>query len=168
MKNLLGETLQALALLAVPVLAMAHPTRSRKRLDPALCDAASAGDVARLRALLADGVSADSADEDGTTALMAGAFAGERRVVELLLDHGADPNLQDDSGLTALMNAVIGDGEMDLEGAHSVFLDIIELLLNAGADSAVEDENGATACDHAALYELDEIARLLAARSVGC
>jgi ankyrin repeat protein len=162
MENFPGEAWQTVTLLLVPLVAMVQPAGRRKRIDPALCDASASGDLARLRSLLAEGVSEDSADEDGTTALMAAAFAGERQLVKLLLEHGADPNLQDDSGLTALMNAVIGDGEMDLEGGHSVFREIIALLLEAGADTRIEDETDSTAGDWAVLYGLDDVARLLA------
>lgn len=134
----------------------------RKRSEPDLCDAAAAGDMARLRQLLAGGASEDSADEDGTTALMAAAFAGESAIVRLLLERGADPDLQDESGLTALMNAVIGNGEMDLDGGHLIYQEIVEALLAADADAAIEDENGSTAADYAGLYHLDELALLLA------
>ena len=157
-----GEALQTMTLLLLPVLAMVQPAGRRKRNDPALCDAAASGDLARLRSLLTEGVCENSADEDGTTALMAAAFAGERRAVELLLDHGADLNLQDDMGLTALMNAVIGDGEMDLESGHAVFRGIVELLLAAGADTRLEDGTDSTARDYAVLYGLSDTARLLA------
>ena len=159
--TLLGEALQVWTLLAVPLAVAVLVSRRRKRVDQALCDAASSGDLARVRKMLADGVSENSADEDATTALMAAAFAGEVKVVGLLLDAGADPNLQDESGLTALMNAVIGDGEMDLEGAQPVFQEIIEMLLAAGADVSLEDENESTAADHAVSYGLDEVARLI-------
>ncbi|MEJ2086386.1 MAG: ankyrin repeat domain-containing protein [Acidobacteriota bacterium] len=151
------EASNLFSLAAASLLAAVHSAGSRDRFDAELCDAASSGNVSRVKALLADGVSADSADEDGTTALMAAAFAGEREIVELMLQAEADPNLQDEAGLTALMNAVIGDGEMNLEGAHSVFYDIIECLLEAGADVMLEDENDFTASDYAASYELDEI-----------
>ena len=161
MESFSGDATQMLTLLLLPALAMVQPAGRRRRDDPALSDAAAAGDLARLRSLLAEGVSVDSADEDGTTALMAAAFAGERRAVTLLLDHGADPNLQDDSGLTALMNAVIGDGEMDLEGGHDVFREIIELLMDAGADTRLEDETDSTAAGYAVLYGLDDVARQL-------
>ncbi|NIR44148.1 MAG: ankyrin repeat domain-containing protein, partial [Gemmatimonadetes bacterium] len=81
--------------------------RGRKRNDQALCDAASIGDLSAVKRLLAARADENSADEDGTTALMAAAFAGQAAVVRLLLDHGADADLQDEAGLTALMNAVI-------------------------------------------------------------
>lgn len=157
-----GDVLQLLTLAALPLAAVIRQLARRRRSDPALCDAAASGDIARVRRLLAGGASHDSIDEDGTTALMAAAFAGETGIVRLLLDHGADPNLQDESGLTALMNAVIGDGEMDLEGGHSLYLEVVEALLEADADADLEDENGSTAADYAELYHLDEVARALA------
>ena len=157
-----GDVLQLLTLAVLPLSAVIRQLAERKRSEPALCDAAASGDIARVRRLLAGGASQDSVDEDGTSALMAAAFAGETAIVRLLLDHGADPNLQDESGLSALMNAVIGDGEMDLEGGHSLYLEVIEALLEADADTALEDENGSTASHYAELYGLDEIAAALA------
>lgn len=136
-------------------------TAARRRSDPALCDAAAEGDLRRVRQMLQDGASPDSCDEEGTTALMASAFAAQTRVVQALLAAGADPDLQDVSGLTALMNAVIADGEMDLDGALGVFSEIVDALLAAGADPDIEDEDGMTARDHAAAYDLHEMVLLL-------
>lgn len=136
-------------------------TATRRRCDPALCDAAAEGDLRLVRQMLQTGVSPDSFDEEGTTALMASAFAAQTRVVRALLAAGADPNMQDVSGLTALMNAVIADGEMDLDGALGVFTEIVEALLEAGADPDIEDEDGMSARDHAAAYDLHEMILLL-------
>lgn len=130
------------------------------RVDPLLCEAASVGDRKRLKSLLTSGVSPESADEDGTTALMAASFAGQANVVRDLLAVGADPDAQDVSGMTALMNAVIANGEIDL-GAHPVFYEIIELLLAAGADRDLEDQDGATAADYARSSDLHELVELL-------
>ena len=134
---------------------------SRPPSDQALCDAASIGDLRRLRELLALGVDPDSADEDGTTALMNAAFAAQAEAVRILLEAGADIDAVDASGMTALMNAIIAAGEMDLDGAVPVFREVIEQLLGAGADSDLEDDDGCTALDHARAYELEEITRIL-------
>jgi len=136
----------------------------RLRVDPALCDAASVGDRRSLQRLLANGVSPDSADEDGTTALMAAAFAGQGEVVRDLLMAGADPDAQDVSGMTALMNAIIANAEIELGEAHPVFAEIIEQLLAAGADTDLEDEDGATAADLAESSDLHELVDLLKGR----
>ena len=94
-------------------------------------------------------------------ALMSAAFAAHTRVVRTLLSAGADPNTQDVSGFTALMNAVIANGEMDLDGAHAVFEEIVEALLESGAELDIEDQDGLTAWDHAAAYDLAEMLALL-------
>lgn len=132
----------------------------RRRCDAALCDAAAEGDLRRVHKMLRGGVSPDSRDEEGTTALMAGAFAAHEAVVRALLAAGADPNIQDISGVTALMNAVIANGEMDLGGTHPIFLGIVEALLEAGAELDVVDEDGMTAVDHAESYDLVELVNL--------
>ena len=111
--------------------------------------------------MLSQGVDENSVDEDGTSALMAAAFAGELEIVRHLLEAGADPDLQDEAGLTALMNAVIAEGEMDLDGGHGLFLEIVELLLDRDADPRIEDRDGFTALQYAAEYGLHEAAALL-------
>ena len=135
--------------------------RKRLRADPSLCDAASVGDRRQLTKLLAEGVDPNSADEDGTTALMAAAFAGQADALRNLLEAGADPDTQDVSGLTALMNAVIANGELELGEAHPIFLEIVQLLLDHGADPLLEDQDGQTAADHARSYHSDNLSELL-------
>lgn len=136
----------------------------RLRIDPRLCDAASVGDRKLLKSLLAQGVSPESSDEDGTTALMAASFAGQPEAVRDLLAAGADPDAQDVSGMTALVNAVIANAEMELGEAHPIFHEIIELLLDAGADRELEDEDGSTAVDYARTSDLHELVDLLEGR----
>lgn len=135
--------------------------RQRLRADPVLCDVASVGDRRRLKRMLAEGVDPDSADEDGTTALMAAAFAGQTATVRELLGAGADPNVQDVSGMTALMNCVMANGELELGDTHPIFREIVELLLDSGADLLLEDEDGLTALDHAESYESGDLVELL-------
>jgi ankyrin repeat protein len=135
--------------------------KGRLRADASLCDAASVGDRRRLRKLLAEGVDPNSADEDGTTALMAAASAGQADAVRSLLEGGADPDIQDVSGMTALMNAVIANGELDLGETHPIFLEIVELLLDHDTDPELEDEDGVTAAEHARSYDADDLSELL-------
>lgn len=150
--------------LLVAVLTVQRPAGRRKRNDAALCDAASVGDLAAIKRLLAEGVDQDSADEDGMSALMAAAFCGQVKAVRALLDAGADPDAQDVSGTTALMNAVLASGEMEQGETHPIFFEIVELLLEADADVELEDEDGLTAREHALAYSLMDAAERIAER----
>ncbi|KAF6256108.1 hypothetical protein COO60DRAFT_1702472 [Scenedesmus sp. NREL 46B-D3] len=67
--------------------------------------AATRGDSMRLRGMLQQGFSPDSADYDGRTALMLACVRGHRDVVELLLSAGADARLDDNLGRSALLEA---------------------------------------------------------------
>ena len=59
-------------------------------------DAVRAGDIDRVRAMLASDKSlARARDEHGATALHQAAFDGRRELMELLLEHGADINARD-------------------------------------------------------------------------
>lgn len=113
-----------------------------RRLDAsgrtALILAASRGDAAVLRAVLAAGASVNASDHSGTTAIAAAAAAGSLTCVELLLSAGADPQLPDSAGLTPLHHA-----------ACSPIPEVVIALLNAGVDAARRDRAGRTALDHA-------------------
>jgi ankyrin repeat protein len=105
----------------------------RERVDrrTPLMKAASAGDVARVRALLARGAEVDAATEPvpgslffegGRTALMFAARSGSADTVRALLDAGADPNRVADDGDTAVADA-----------ARDGALDVLAVLLERGA-----------------------------------
>jgi hypothetical protein len=68
-----------------------------------LIDAAKRGDATALRAQLVQGVEADGADADGTTALMYASVLGHVSCVEVLLQAGAVVDRVDPAGVTALM-----------------------------------------------------------------
>jgi uncharacterized protein len=70
-----------------------------------LFDAVSAGEVARVQALLAGGEDANLPGERGRTPLMVAAEAGHVEVVQALLAAGAEPFLTDELGETALLIA---------------------------------------------------------------
>jgi ankyrin repeat protein len=119
-----------------------------------LGEAAAAGDIDGVRALLQAGEDVDQRGEWGTTPLMRAAAAGHVTVVRLLLDHGADPAAQDasDRPSTALRDAIRG---RHAGAAREIFLrtrdpderaiavtlaaangdaETVEALLDAGAD----------------------------------
>jgi ankyrin repeat protein len=65
-----------------------------------------ANDLARLGAILKEGVSANTADERGLTPLMYAAVAGSADAMRVLIDAGADVNAKNAFGSTALMWSV--------------------------------------------------------------
>lgn len=89
--------------------------------DLNLFDAARAGLVARVRALLDQGTAADARDPRGRTALHWAAMSGDVELVRMLLDAGAPADAPDKSGWTPL--SLIEDS-----------VDVAKLLLERGAD----------------------------------
>jgi hypothetical protein len=72
--------------------------------------AASAGDLAKVKELVAAGVDVNAANAYGGTALAFAVDRGHAAVVDFLLDHGADPNAKDTFyGSTPLEWALDGD-----------------------------------------------------------
>jgi len=71
-----------------------------------LHDAALAGNLSEVTALLEKGDDVDVKAASGATALFFAAYEGHLEVVKLLLEKGADVNAKDLRGKTALMWAV--------------------------------------------------------------
>ncbi len=98
------------------------------------------GDVATVKALLADGADVHEKDQDSMTPLHWAMVAHHPQVVMALLAGGADMNAVDRFGYTPLLYAATLDfGDADTAAA----------LLQAGADPSVKDKKGETAFDHA-------------------
>lgn len=70
-----------------------------------LFDAVVAGDVDRVKELLAAGEDPNDLGPRGRTALMAAAESGDEKMVAALLEAGGEPMLTDDLGETALVIA---------------------------------------------------------------
>lgn len=93
------------------------------------------GKTSVVKLFLGAGISPDTRDEEGYTALMWAAMAGHSDIVSLLLDKGADQDARDKHhGMTALMHA-----------AREGRTDVVELLLGRGAQIDAWDEEGRTA-----------------------
>lgn len=104
----------------------------------ALHEAALAGHLEIVNALLVAGADVQARDLAGRTPLLDAAWSGRLGVVYALLAAQADVDAQDKEGRNALMLASIGE-------APSVT--VIERLLEAGADPAQTDRAGKRALD---------------------
>ena len=103
--------------------------------DPeSLLEAAAAGNLDLVKMILDRGVSPDTRDGTGHTALMRAADRGDRDVTKVLLDRGATINARTPAGNTALMPA-----------AFRGRLDVVRLLLEHGADITAANADGWTA-----------------------
>lgn len=120
---------------SVGVLAEAAPAAAQ----PSLVAAAGVENTGMVKVLLDAGVSANSTDSSGDTALHRAA-EGAARVIKPLLDKGADVELTDRQGRTPLLRAAAaGDSGS------------VKKLLRAGADANACDGEGRTALHLAAL-----------------
>jgi cytohesin len=109
--------------------------------------AARAGDVERVRALLAAGVPVSAPDTLGGTALHDAAWSGHKEVVTVLIAAGADVNARHvEGGSTPLHYGVITNRR-----------DVVELLLAKGADLRARDRAGATVLHLAANRGYEEL-----------
>ncbi len=148
-------------------------------------EAATLGDVARLKGLLANEsglVKASSAD--GFTPLHLACFFGQLDAAEVLLQHGADPNAVSPSRIAVIHSAAAsrnaavlrlvlrGGANPNLqqqrgytalhEAAMHNSVERAQALLDAGADLAVKTDDGQTAAEMAAQNGSREVAELLA------
>ena len=116
--------------------------------------AAKAGDVARVRALLAeDRQLINARDKDGSTPLHCATWKGHIAVVSLLLEAGADVNAQNNNdhwGTTPLHAA-----------AHANQAAIAQLLIDHGAQLSALDLNGKTPMHHTSFHKATSVAKLL-------
>jgi hypothetical protein len=98
------------------------------------------GDVEGVKNLLAQGVSADTKDEFGVTALMNAAqgvdHKNAREISKLLIEHGADIDIQDQQGMTALMHAVANGG-----------LGVAKELIRSFTDLSIKNNENMTALE---------------------
>jgi ankyrin repeat protein len=102
--------------------------------------AVKAGDVERVKALLAQGADVNARNSVGAAPLHEAAWSGNAELIDLLLARGANVNVRHaEAGSTPLHYAVITD--------HPV---IVRTLLRHGADTQAGSRSGATALHLAA------------------
>jgi len=168
-RGLLGTAALLAALLSSPAGAQFQLDMSNR--SP-LADAARTGDVAAVRALLANGASPNSVDLDSRYALILAASGDHPEIVALLAKaRGVRLDVRDRAGNTAMHLAaergyiqvaealVAAKMNPDLDNrsgetpliiaARLGQLDMVILLLRAGADASRQDYTGRTALDWA-------------------
>lgn len=133
--------------LALFLLALAGSTRPAMAADDpgdGLRRAASAGDVTKVKELLAAGVDVNAANAYGGTALAFACDKGQTEVVKVLLEHGANANTKDQFyGASPLTWAV--------DKGHA---EIVEALLAKGAEGETDALTSAAASGQAAVVKV--------------
>jgi ankyrin repeat protein len=114
-------------------------------------DAAKAGDLAKVKALLNSNPDlVSSKDNNGTTPLHLAAHEGHKDMAELLLANKADVNAKDMYGDTPLHYAALWG-----------YMDMVQLLLANKADVNANDSNGNTPLHEAAFKDHKDIVEFL-------
>lgn len=121
-----------------------------KGMDRKVYVAAKEGQLATLKAMLANGANVNASNAKGRSALMGAVYYRNRGIIRELLSEGADVDAVDVQGKTALMIAV---ANQDIE--------IIRDLLNAGADVSVKDKKEESALTLAEKIKNKKIIKLL-------
>ena len=137
----------------------ANPNTSDESGENALNLAATMGDTAMAKDLLAAGAERDSRGrQSGLTALELAASNGHRGIVALLLPLADLPAIEPETGRTVLHLVAISFA-MRSEARAA---EILNLLLNSGANPDSKDSQGHTAADLANAAGFRERAALLA------
>ena len=117
---------------------------------PSLLGAAQAGDLEKVKALIAEGSSTSERDQTGGTPMMLAAEAGKVDVVKFLLESGVNVNELDNAGRTALSRAALkNQGE------------VVNTLLAAKADVNLADKTGGSPLAWACGFGRVEVVRAL-------
>ena len=148
-RNLVGVSalMQARYENKLEVVALLH--MATRDLD--VFEAATLGDIARLRVLLAnDSNLVKAQSSDGFTPLHLACFFGQPDAAEILVRQGADPNAVSPNRIAVVHSA-----------AASRNAALVKLVLQAGANPNLQQQGGYTALHEAAMHNSVERAQAL-------
>lgn len=162
---------------------MVGAARADDALNQALFDAAKAGDIATVEALIAKGADVDAKLANGNTPLIGAACYGHMDIVKLLIAKGANVNAASSDGWTLLHRlAYLGKKDVTellitkganvnaktVYGQTPLYLtaqyghkDVAESLIANGADLNVKDNNSWSPLYAAIFYNKEDVAELL-------
>ncbi len=125
---------------------------NKRLLDKLLLEAVRTvpADLLRVTILLEEGADPNTAQKNGTTALMYASLLGNTEIVKELRERGANVNARDKYGRTALWYAIAG--------RHT---QIVRILVDAGIDVKVRDKYGESALEYAKRIEQIETVEIL-------
>src|SRR5262245_1623546 len=92
----------------ISLLIMAPGLVNAQRVEKDLIGAVRRGEALTVKKLLAEGISANTRNNEGVTALMLAAAYGDTDITALLLNHGAEVNARADNGWVLVINAAGG------------------------------------------------------------
>jgi len=119
-----------------PSTSSSQPVDSESARDDAeLIEGVKTGDLAKILKLLDQGVSPDTADDEGTTALSWAVKSNHPEVIEILLKRKATVNKEDKTDGGTALDVAAAEGRADLA----------KLLIAHGADVNHKDNSGHTA-----------------------
>ena len=124
----------AMVLLCGGVAGSSHAVAAGQDQTSCLADAASAGDLTKVKGCLIAGADVNAKNGNGSTALMLASQEGHLTVVQVLLTAKADVDLKAGSGNTALLLA-----------AQEGHADVVQALIAAKADVNAKRGGGVTA-----------------------
>jgi ankyrin repeat protein len=146
----LAQRCRSIAMTALVILAFTLVVNPTYATEGGLFEAASDGNVERVRELINAGEDVNQAT-NGWSPLQIAVDKGRDDVVQLLIEHGANPDTGDNRG-TTLLRGAIRKRDRAL---------IVKYLLEGGADVNARDDNGSTALFDAVLARDDAIFDLL-------
>jgi uncharacterized protein len=109
-----------------------------------------AGNSEHVGLFIKAGMDINTADKDGSSALMIASEKGDLAIAQLLIQSGADVNAKNIDGYTALMYA-----------AYKGNVQIAELLIKHHADVNARDKDGWTALRYASIQGGNDMVELL-------